>query len=324
MINAEERISKLEKQVKRLINQICCADEPVALAWGAITGNLPDQLDLNAELTSIDSEIGVLQADVATKENALTFTSPYFTRVGDTISIVNAVSDQVTKGIATFNSNDFDSLNGLISIDYTNGQAASGSVNGFMTTGTQTFAGAKTWSGNAVFNGAASIQAGGTVNGVINISSSAASIRGTIDLTSNNPRLNAGSSTWVFASASSTIGLYNATGWFFGGGTTPANARVQILAGSATIAPLKLNSGVNLTTPVTGCIEYDGTNLFFTRTGTTRETVWVGPSGATAPATAAAGTVTNRYGGATNFLGDPNSWGSVVIAGTTYKIPLYT
>lgn len=94
-----------------------------------------------------------------------------------------------------------------------------------------------------------------------------------------------------------------------------------IAAGSA---PLKFATGVLLTTAETGAFEYNGTNLFFTRTGTTRENILVGNSGATAPSTTAAGTVTNRYGGATNFLGDPVSWASVVISGVTYKIPLYT
>lgn len=44
----------------------------------------------------------------------------------------------------------------------------------------------------------------------------------------------------------------------------------------------------------------------------------------TDPATTAAGTVTNRYGGATNFLGDPVQWLLVTVGGTPYKIPLYT
>ena len=79
-----------------------------------------------------------------------------------------------------------------------------------------------------------------------------------------------------------------------------------------------------MTTAETGAVEYDGTNLFFTRTGTTRETLWSGNSGATAPGTTATPTFTSYYGGNTKALGDPNSWASVVIGGTTYKIPLYT
>lgn len=43
----------------------------------------------------------------------------------------------------------------------------------------------------------------------------------------------------------------------------------------------------------------------------------------TAPTTAAAGTVTNRYGGATNFLGDPVGWLTINVDGTDRKIPFY-
>ena len=85
------------------------------------------------------------------------------------------------------------------------------------------------------------------------------------------------------------------------------------------------SSGTNLTTAEAGAMEYNGTNLFFTRTGTTRESVLVGNSGATAPTTTAGSSFSNYYGsGITNVLGTPNSWASVVIGGTTYKIPLYT
>ena len=46
-------------------------------------------------------------------------------------------------------------------------------------------------------------------------------------------------------------------------GLTPAgSAALEIKAGTATVAPLKLNSGTNLTTPVAGVVEYDG-NAFY-------------------------------------------------------------
>jgi len=110
-------------------------------------------------------------------------------------------------------------------------------------------------------------------------------------------------------------------------GNNNPSAILHIKAGTATAgtAPLKFTSGTNLGTAETGAMEYNGTNLFFTRTGTTRESIFTGVSGATAPATTAGVVITNFYGtSATNFLGDPNSWASVVIGGTTYKIPLYT
>lgn len=126
-----------------------------------------------------------------------------------------------------------------------------------------------------------------------------------------------------------TYYLYGeSTGFFVGrsSGTTPS-ASLHIVGSTtaAGTASIKLVSGTNMTTAETGAFEYNGTNLFFTRTGTTRETVLCGNSGAAAPSTSVGVGIVNYYGAsATNFLGDPNSWISVVIGGTTYKIPLYT
>ena len=50
-----------------------------------------------------------------------------------TLSIANAIADGSTKGAASFTANDFNSSAGNVSIDYTNGQSASGSSKGFLT-----------------------------------------------------------------------------------------------------------------------------------------------------------------------------------------------
>ena len=50
-----------------------------------------------------------------------------------TLSIADAVADGATKGAAAFTATDFNSAAGVISIDYTNGQSASGSNKGFLT-----------------------------------------------------------------------------------------------------------------------------------------------------------------------------------------------
>ncbi len=99
-----------------------------------------------------------------------------------------------------------------------------------------------------------------------------------------------------------------------------------LAAGTATAAqaPLKFTSGTNLTTAEAGAMEYDGTNLFFTRSGTTRENVVVAVDNAAAPTTSLTPAFTSYYGGNTNALGDPNRWISVNIAGVVYKIPMYT
>lgn len=49
------------------------------------------------------------------------------------ISIADAKANASTKGASTYTANDFDATAGLISIDYTNGQAASATAKGFLT-----------------------------------------------------------------------------------------------------------------------------------------------------------------------------------------------
>lgn len=128
------------------------------------------------------------------------------------------------------------------------------------------------------------------------------------------------------------LGISSSTGTtvsdaYLGVGVKAPTARLHLRAGAATASqgPLKFTSGTNLTTAENGTMEYNGTNLFFTRTGAVRESVLIGNSGATAPGTSVGAAIVNYYGSsATNFLGTPNSWASVVIGGTTYKIPLYT
>ncbi len=58
-------------------------------------------------------------------------------------------------------------------------------------------------------------------------------------------------------------------------GTSTTSAYLTIKAGTnaAGTAPLKFNVGTNLDTAEAGAMEYDGTDLFFTPTGTTRETI---------------------------------------------------
>ncbi len=129
------------------------------------------------------------------------------------------------------------------------------------------------------------------------------------------------------AGLESSNGLrYNTGSASLGISATPTSSAYLIIgAGGTSRVPIRLTSGVVLTTASVGSIEYNGTNLFFTRVGTTRENILTGVDAATAPATSIGAAITNYYGlAATNFLGDPNSWASVVINGTTYKVPLYT
>lgn len=111
-----------------------------------------------------------------------------------------------------------------------------------------------------------SLTVGGTTNGVINLQSSAASTRGSLDLSSNNPSLNSATGTWLFRQTGNTVGLYNATGFFFGGGTTPSGFVVGILAGTTTNAPLRITSGPLTTTPVVGNFEFLTDKPYYTIT----------------------------------------------------------
>ena len=88
-----------------------------------------------------------------------------------------------------------------------------------------------------------------------------------IDIASNHT-----SSKGIYQSGSSTTN--NFVGKTYFGSTSAPTALLQVAAGSTTVAPVILTSGTNLTTPVAGAIEWDGTNLFATQTsGPTRKTI---------------------------------------------------
>lgn len=130
-------------------------------------------------------------------------------------------------------------------------------------------------------------------------------------------------STTVYIEGSATGAVNNYS--LLAGGNVRFDANLRLATGTTTTAPLTVPSGTLKTTAAAGEMEYNGTNLFFTRTGTTRESVFVGDSGAAAPATTALPSFTSYYGtSAAVAMSTPNSWASVVIGGTTYKIPLYT
>ena len=75
---------------------------------------------------------GILVGNGTSAIQTLAVSSP-LTFSGSTLAIQNAAADGSTKGAASFTAADFDASSGLISIDYTNGQAASASQPGFLT-----------------------------------------------------------------------------------------------------------------------------------------------------------------------------------------------
>lgn len=72
--------------------------------------------------------------------------------------------------------------------------------------------------------------------------------------------------TITFPATSATIARTDAANTFTGVQTmtAPAITGATLAAGSATVAPLRLASGTNLTTPVTGAVEYDGAASYIT------------------------------------------------------------
>lgn len=98
--------------------------------------------DLSTGLVKNTTGTGVLSIAVAgtdyqaagTYVTSVSGTSPVASSGGITpaISIANSAADGSTKGAASFTAADFNASSGNISLDYTNGQAASGSVNGFL------------------------------------------------------------------------------------------------------------------------------------------------------------------------------------------------
>jgi hypothetical protein len=69
-----------------------------------------------------------------------------------------------------------------------------------------------------------------------------------------------------------TAKMPKAGGDFTGSITTASGTSISLGAGTAAVAPLKFSAGTNLTTPVAGAIEFNGTNVFYTDSGNTRRT----------------------------------------------------
>jgi len=124
---------------------------------------------------------------------------------------------------------------------------------------------------------------------------------GIINATTNTI-LRAGS-TIRFNIGATTRGYISATGLSLQRGAVASEAYLHLGAGAAGTnqCPLKFTSGTNNTTAETGAMEYNGTNLFFTRTGTTREGVLT-QSAVTTEVVVSDTTVTVNIGGVTYKL----------------------
>ena len=96
-----------------------------------------------------------------------------------TIGINDAAADGSTKGAASFTASDFNSSSGNISIDYTNGQAASGVNKGFLTSADwTTFNNKQSTVSFAAIGGTPNANGGGISAGVITLQPASASFGG--------------------------------------------------------------------------------------------------------------------------------------------------
>jgi hypothetical protein len=204
------------------------------------------------------------------------------------------------------------------------------------TYGTQTVAGEKTFNNNIKFkdvsNGFTIAQGTGGNTGYSGFWHNSVNLDQTkYNLITNGSTLLLNSQTTI-SLAINDSGKLNARSFgadvvgSFGIGNNPPTARLHIAAGTATAstAPLKFESGTNLTTAEAGAMEFNGTNLFFSPS-TTRHTVNHGltgsatlnfPSTTTLLSADLTITVTGAADGDVVSLGVPNA---AVNANTSYS-----
>jgi hypothetical protein len=105
------------------------AEATVSIAGGSTLSNT----QWHCNPASVPITIGSTNITFAQIGSGVYTTSSPLSITGNIISIADAVADGTTKGAATFTASDFNSASGVISIDYTNGQASSSSNKGFLT-----------------------------------------------------------------------------------------------------------------------------------------------------------------------------------------------
>lgn len=189
----------------------------------AITGNLDLVTPSNpGTVTSIATSNGITGGTITSS---------------GTISGVNALSDGTTKGVSTYTAADFnDNGSGLISLDYANGQKASGSQAGFLSSSDWT-----------TFNGKSSIS-GLTTNTVTKATSSTGI---------GNSNITDDGTTIKLTSASNITGTNNL---YFGNDTN-----AYLVASATTSADIKIiNNTISGDTSTGGAVTFSGGNTIRT------------------------------------------------------------
>lgn len=116
----------------------------------------------------------------------------------------------------------------------------------------------------------------------------------------------------------STKGLAINTSGSVGIGTVTPTAKLHLAAGTSSLAAFKLTSSTLLTTPASGAIEYDGTNLYYTDGTNTRKTLATGVGVTSASVISALGyTPASDTSGTLSVTKFPDI-GATVVSGAQY------
>ncbi|MBP7398192.1 MAG: hypothetical protein KA954_01305 [Chitinophagales bacterium] len=257
--------------------------------------------------TAIGSEAGLALTSVANTavgNNALRAAAGNFnTAVGYSALFANTAADNTAIGVSSLQANTSGTANVGVGVNSlaTNTTSSSNTAIGyyslrFATGGNNTALGSS--SGGTLTTGAGNLFIGtSTGNGITTGSYS-------LVIGAQSSALPASRSNWVIINDGQGNGAFtrdslNRVG--LGSITTPT-ALLHVAAGTTTIAPLKLTSGTNLTTPEAGALEYNGTNLFFTPSSAARNNVLITASVNTVSPTSPDRTITVVINGTTYYL----------------------
>jgi hypothetical protein len=270
-------------------------------AWGDIIGTLSNQTDLQSALNLKLIKAG--DSYTTTTGNGLALTSSTLT----TGNLVSLTSTSTAAGSNTQNV-----LNIATSgANATSSQTTYGARISNVHTGTTPInIGLNIITGGAAIGNNWNLRLQGSTNTTAGMefeyddSTPSGRIR-VIDRTGNSYRsLQFATSTFDLFMNAAVRALYvTSTGTAIRNGTT-ISAYLHLGAGTAaaSTAPIKLTSGTSNTTAETGAIEYNGTNLFFTRTGTTRESIICANAVNSVSPTAPNRTITVIIDGTTYYL----------------------
>lgn len=157
--------------------------------------------------------------------NRITSASSPLSISSNAISIASAAADGSTKGAASFTAADFNASSGNISLDYSNGQKATGSVPGFLSsTDWTTFNGKAASGANSDITGLTGLTSTSTATKGFNISGGCYAIGGTCIGGSTG----SSNSVWATSSSDTTAVTLNGGARAYIGTTTQATARFEI------------------------------------------------------------------------------------------------